>query len=103
MGSYVYLLHFDKPISDKHTCQHYIGYTGESIKRRIQDHLAGRGARLTQVAVERGISFKVVRIWRHGTRGLERHLKNRKDGPKLCPICNQHIKSYIPYRRKIEC
>jgi hypothetical protein len=47
----------------------------------------GNGARLTQVAKERGLSFVVVRIW-EGDRKLERKLKNRHDAPRLCPICN---------------
>jgi hypothetical protein len=47
----------------------------------------GRGTRLVEVATERGITFEVVRVWR-GDRGRERRLKNRKEGPTLCPICN---------------
>lgn len=97
--SYCYLLHFDRPISEAHTCQHYLGYTAQSIKARIADHRAGRGARLTQVAKERGIGFRVVRIWRHGTRSLERQLKNKHCGPALCPVCNPKLRTFIPYRR----
>jgi hypothetical protein len=82
----IYLLHFDKPISPAHTCRHYLGYT-DDLQRRIAEHRAGTGARLVQVANERGIGFEVVRVWR-GDRGQERKLKNRKEGPTLCPICN---------------
>jgi hypothetical protein len=52
----VYLLHFDRPISDKHTAQHYTGWT-KYLPARALAHLRGRGARLTQVACERGIGF----------------------------------------------
>ena len=85
---YIYLLHFERPISDRHTCQHYLGYTSRRLFIRIQDHRKGTrsAARLTQVAKERGISFRVVRTWR-GTRNDERRLKNRKEGPYLCPVC----------------
>jgi predicted GIY-YIG superfamily endonuclease len=83
----VYLLHFDRPISDAHTCQHYLGWA-KSLKKRITEHKAGTGARLTAVALERGISFEVVRTW-PGGRALERQLKNRKNGHKLCPLCNK--------------
>jgi predicted GIY-YIG superfamily endonuclease len=84
----VYLLHFSRPISEKHTCQHYIGYTGrDSLKKRLAEHAAGRGARLTQVALERGISWEVARTWQGG-RALERKLKDKKASPKLCPLCN---------------
>jgi len=82
----VYLLHFDSPISPNHTTQHYVGWAKE-LGSRIQAHRCGRGARLTEVALERGIGFTVVRVWR-GDRHLERRIKNRKDAPTLCPACN---------------
>lgn len=83
-----YLLHFRTPISPDHTAQHYIGWA-EDVDRRIAEHRAGRGARLTQVAKERGIDFAVVRIWEHAERTTERKLKNRHNAPKLCPICRR--------------
>lgn len=82
-----YLLHFRQPISPAHTAQHYLGWA-EDIERRIAEHRAGRGARLTQVAKERGIDFVVVRTW-EGDRSLERKLKSRKEAPRLCPICRR--------------
>jgi predicted GIY-YIG superfamily endonuclease len=82
----VYLLHFSEPISEKHTCQHYIGYAND-VEDRIRQHEAGYGARLTQVAIERGISWEVVRIWTGG-RDVERRLKNIHNAPRLCPICS---------------
>lgn len=86
--AYVYLLHFDAPISPTHTAQHYLGYT-DCLQRRIDAHRKGQAARLTQVAHERGITFQVARVWRNGTRSLERRLKNRKNHRRLCPICQQ--------------
>lgn len=82
----VYLLHFDKPISDHHTCQHYIG-KADDLDARIAEHRAGNGARLTQVALERDITFVVARTW-NGSYGLEKRLKDQHNGPRLCPICN---------------
>lgn len=83
----VYLLHFHQPISPKHTCQHYIGY-GESYARiAIQRRGGPAAARLCQVARERGIDFTVARVWEEGDRTLERRLKNRKEAPRLCPVC----------------
>lgn len=35
-----------------------------------------------------GIEFVIARLWPDGDRNFERHLKNRKDGPRICPICN---------------
>lgn len=85
---FVYMLHFETPICPgRHTCQHYIGYA-DDIAARLQAHETGHGARLTQVARALGIGWRVVRLWR-GDRGLERTLKNRKYGPRLCPICGR--------------
>lgn len=84
----VYLLHFDKPISGNHTCQHYLGWTND-LHARLAAHAAGsrRAARLTQVAKKRGIGWQLVRLW-EGGRSLERQLKARKESPKFCPLCN---------------
>lgn len=81
----VYMLHFDRPISPDHTAQHYIGST-DHLNQRLREHREGKGARLTQVANERGIGYQVVRIWRGG-RGYERYLKSKKCGPRMCPVC----------------
>lgn len=83
----VYLIHFSKPISPKHTCQHYIGWTPGDVLSRLALHKMGRGARLTTVANERGIDYDVVAVWEDGNRTLERKLKNRH-GSRLCPVCN---------------
>lgn len=85
---YCYLLHFEQPIAPgRHTCQHYLGYTSKRLRDRIAEHRAGKGARLTQVAKQRGISFICVRTWHDTDRSFERQLKRRKEGPMLCPVC----------------
>jgi predicted GIY-YIG superfamily endonuclease len=84
--SYVYLLHFSAPVSNRHTCQHYLGFA-EDLAVRVQKHQSGNGSRLVQVALQRGLSFELVRVWRGG-RSFERKLKNRKEATRLCPICN---------------
>jgi predicted GIY-YIG superfamily endonuclease len=80
----VYLLHFDKPY--KHA-RHYLGSTS-SLKKRIAEHRAGRGARLIQVITAAGIGFSVARTWKGG-RTEERRIKNWKNAPKLCPLCKK--------------
>lgn len=82
----VYLLHFDRPISERHTCQHYLGST-DDLAQRLQHHREGRGSRLCQVAMERGIAFTLVRTW-EGGREKERQLKSWKMGNRLCPVCS---------------
>lgn len=85
--SHCYLLHF----SDK-VCHsgHYLG-TSADLCKRLQMHGKNTSrAKLIQRAHELGITFQLVRVW-DGGRGVERHLKDRHDSPKLCPICNPHI------------
>lgn len=81
----VYLLHFERPISPNHTAQHYVG-TAKMLACRLDMHKVRPDARLLQVAKERGIGFALARTWRGG-RIEERKIKNRKEGPRLCPIC----------------
>ncbi len=95
MGT-VYLLHFASPISPAHTTQHYLGYT-DDLGTRLHQHQTGQShARLPEVAFERGIQMILARTWRGG-RDYERRLKDRHDGPKLCPICNpQALNRAVP-------
>ena len=91
----VYLLHFSGPIAPgRHTAQHYLGFT-DDLERRIEEHRTGAGARLCEVAKERGLTFAVVRTW-DGDRQLERKLKNMHAGPKLCPICKDVHQPFDP-------
>ncbi len=36
---------------------------------------------------DRGIGWTLVRTWPHATRADEKHLKGRKYGNRLCPLC----------------
>ena len=89
MSETVYLLHFDgklgNPTNPLAMAQHYIG-TARDLDTRIAEHKAGSGAAITAAAVQRGIGFDVARTWTGG-RQLERQLKRRKEGPRLCPRC----------------
>ena len=82
-GPGVYLLHFSP--SYKHA-RHYLGFAWK-VKDRIALHRSGRGARLTQVAIEAGCELVLTRVWKYQFRRDERRLKNQKNSPKLCPIC----------------
>lgn len=79
----VYLLHFD---SKYHHAQHYIGWTSQTLNKRLLRHFTGAGARLLQVVTEAGIPIHVARTWA-GNRTLERSLKNQKNARRFCPVC----------------
>ncbi len=84
----VYLLHFSEAY---HHARHYIGSVEEAahLDVRIEQHRNGRGARLCAVVVAEGVELQLVRTW-PGDRKVERHLKNKKNAPKLCPICREN-------------
>jgi hypothetical protein len=82
-----YLLHLERPLSPDHTAQHYCGWTPGPVEERLTEHAAGRGARFTQVAVERGIGWELVRTWTGETRADERRHKTGAHGARLCPLC----------------
>lgn len=65
--------------------RNYLGFT-DDLDERTSRHLTGFGGRLPAVFSELGISFTIARTW-DGDRALERKLKKRKNGRKLCPIC----------------
>jgi len=87
----IYLLHLDRPLSPKHTAQHYKG-SAEDIEARVEEHRRGNGARIMQVAAERGIGFVLARVWECpeglSLREAEKAIKVQKHSPRLCPICN---------------
>ncbi len=87
----VYLLHFQTPL--RHA-QHYLG-SADDLATRLAQHRAGRGARLPQVFVEKGIDFQLVRTW-NGGRGLERQLKDQHNGRRLCPLCHPRQRGIKP-------
>ena len=82
-----YLLHFHPAYKQ---ARHYLGWADDirgALWARFREHLAGRGARLVQVAVEAGCTVHLVRVWQNQDRKFERRLKKRKKSPCLCPVC----------------
>ena len=95
MPSYTYLLHAERAyVAQTGKCQkkarHYIGATTD-LDTRLDDHRNGKGARLTAVWKEAGISFRVVYVWEFpdekGGFDFERRLKRRKRAAAFCPCC----------------
>jgi predicted GIY-YIG superfamily endonuclease len=88
--SVVYTLHFDPPYSPSpdappyKTAGHYTGWAA-NLERRLAEHEAGRGARLTQVQVEAGGTWRLAAV-EPGTRFRERQLKGHS-ATRRCPIC----------------
>lgn len=81
---FLYLLHLSRPY--RHA-RHYMGWA-KDLDRRLEEHRNGTGARLTQVAVQNGI--ELILAWAsRGTRDDERWMKNKKNAPRLCPLCRE--------------
>jgi hypothetical protein len=119
----VYLLHFYQPVPRGRsktgkplTSSHYIGETDDLITR-IDEHVQttwerleepillengqkitgvkhGPGATFMGVVNSLGIDWKLAREWQGADREWERHLKNMKNAPKLCPDCNPNAHRY---------
>ena len=85
------MLHFDKPIGDldnpRGQAQHYLGYT-DDLAARLEAHRTGNGSAIMAAVARQGVGWRLVRTW-EGDRNLERRLKNRHNGPKLCPVCQE--------------
>ena len=82
-GQVVYTLHLWPPLEH---AAHYTGTTPERrLAQRLTDHALGRGARLTQVQVERG-GFWVLAQTQPGGRSLERRLKQH-GAARRCEVC----------------
>lgn len=81
----VYLIHFTEKLAH---AGHYVGFAENDVAARFEDHLKGRGSRILAHLNQIGKTYMLVRIWSSGDRKLERRLKNRKDAPKLCPVCS---------------
>lgn len=93
----VYLLHFDEPLG--HT-RHYSGFAKEAdCKKRLQRHADGNGARLLQVAIERGITWQVAKIWPEADRAFERKLKARGQST-ICPLCVERARAMHKARQQ---
>lgn len=82
--TFVYLIHFDEPL--KHA-RHYIGFTQLTVEERFEQHVSGKGARLTAVVAAAGIPMRVVRVWPGESRSFERKLKNSGGAAMYCPEC----------------
>lgn len=80
----VYILKFAVPLGNaRHSAQFYIGYAAHGrVHQRVQAHLEGRGAKITQAAVARGIVIEHV-LTLPGDRGEERRLKNQKNTRRI--------------------
>lgn len=94
--SYCYLICFGTPIGNTNSrhgqASHYLGFTSQSLKKRLEQHRSGAGAKIIRAAAkDYGRDLKLVRHWRNGTRALERELKRRHNPQHFCPLCNKTI------------
>ena len=80
----VYLIYFTEKL---HYAQHYIGFVEDDLLKRIAEHKANKGAKLLAAVNDKGIDWKVVRVWRGEDRNFERKLKNNKNAKRFCPVC----------------
>jgi hypothetical protein len=80
----VYLLHFHP--SYLHA-GHYIVSAKVIPRRRLQQHLAGRGSPLVKAAIAAGSRVHVAHFFPGAPRSFERKLKNWGSAKKWCLAC----------------
>lgn len=97
MSEVVYLLHL---VPAYRHAQHYVGTTRlDRLAERLQEHHDGRGARLLQVAVASGSTFRLVRLW-EGGQARERAIKRVRHVPRRCPVCmSRDGRAFLPVRQ----
>lgn len=85
----LYLLHFSARLGrdGSNGAQHYLGYA-DSIEERLERHREGGGAKITDAANARGITYHVS-WWAPGDRKEERRQKRRGHFERLCPACKE--------------
>ena len=89
--AHVYLIHFEHKY---HHAGHYLGYS-KHLWFRINIHRSNMGAKLLRAVNQAGIDWMVVRTWAVNSQELERKLKNLKNSPRLCPICNPELQGQV--------
>jgi len=75
----LYLLHISPPLGNaKKISEFYLGFSPNkrTLIVRLEHHFAGRGARMTAAAVERGHTLRLVGV-RDGDRTEERRIKRQ--------------------------
>lgn len=86
----IYLIHFDEPYKQ---AKHYLGWTTD-LDSRMSTHRKGHGSCLLAAVKKAGIAWELVRTW-EGNRDFERHLKNKKNAPRMCPVCEARRKEAL--------
>jgi predicted GIY-YIG superfamily endonuclease len=86
----VYTLHLDPPLGH---ARHYTGF-GKDLEARLAEHERGQGARLTQVQLERGGTWRLASA-EPGTRDREAQLKER-GASRRCQICREEARADGP-------
>lgn len=110
----VYLIHLARPYCH---ARHYLGWAAGDVADRLAEHQAtrwtpcepyrtergrlargrtiGQGATFLAAVNAAGIPWQLVRTW-PGDKTLEHQLRQRHEGPRLCPLCNPRAARYAP-------
>lgn len=82
---FVYLLHFDEPVSGR---RHYMGSVNENrLHERLREHQTSNGANLTKRAVQANVGFTLAGLWQVKDRSEERKRKRRGHFRLHCSEC----------------
>lgn len=92
--AWIYVLHFDDPL---HHARHYTGCTLQ-LRDRLSAHAQGRGSRLCEVLLARGLHWTLGGLMTcsiQQMRRIERGIKDRHNGPQFCQTCmGEKVKAF---------
>jgi hypothetical protein len=80
----VYVIHIEPPF---HHARHYVGFSKDILARLALHQLGQSQVALIRAAVLAGHRLILAHVWPDADRNFERRIKNRKNTPRYCPIC----------------
>lgn len=88
----IYTLHFEPPCG---RFQHYTGITrADRLEKRMAEHAAGRGARLTARAIAGGSTIFLAAQQPCYNAQDEKRLKHKGNARTRCPFCSPQLEMF---------
>lgn len=87
----IYLLHSSVRLGGAGSsgAQHYLGSCRDGeLAKRIRQHQAGTGAKITRAFVQAGAVLTLVHTWPGRSWAEERRLKRTGHASRFCPLCS---------------
>lgn len=68
---------------------HYVGWTGRTAAKRLEDHVNGKGSKFVAYALKELDLTLVIARTMPGTKNDEYRVKSRGGQTRFCPLCTK--------------